>query len=64
MTEDEHKICSLEQQIAVLRQQVIDADKALSLSTSVHKMWAGLIVAIILGVLADGITIVAVFTKH
>jgi hypothetical protein len=64
MTPEEHRVCDLEKQIAVLRQQVADADKALSLSNSVHKMWAGLIVAIVLGIIADGLTIVAFFLRH
>ena len=63
MTPEEHRVCDLETQIAVLRQQVADADKALQLSAAIHKMWAGLIVAIILGVVADGLTVIVFLSR-
>lgn len=55
MTPEEHRVCDLEKQIAVLLQQVTDAD---------HKMWAGLIVAIILGIITNGLTIAVFFLRH
>jgi len=63
MTPEEHKVCELEKQVAILGQEVKDADKALALANDIHRLWTGLIVAVVLGIIADGLTILVFLSR-
>lgn len=57
MNDDEHKICALEKQVAVLDQKSKDDDKALVLAKSVSSaLWAA-IIALLIGLINIGIAL-------